>query len=274
MQIKRLLLQAFLIAAIFLVVLIWSVPFIWMFLGSIKEADVIASTDLVLLFKPTLEHYRTIFLKYPFFRYLLNSVEVAVAVCLLTMAAGTLTAYSISRFRFGGAPFSYWVLFTRMLPPPVLIVPLFIIFRTMGLINSLAALVLANSTFLLSFVIWVMRSFFDEVPYALEESAMIDGASRFQALVYVVMPLVTPGMITTLILTFITAWNEYLFAMVLAPATSVKTLPVAAGDFITGYAINWGPVFASGSLIVLPVFVISVFLQRYLVKGLTLGAIK
>jgi multiple sugar transport system permease protein len=103
---------------------------------------------------------------------------------------------------------------------------------------------------------------------------MIDGASRFQALVYVVMPLVTPGMITTLILTFISAWNEYLFAMVLAPATSVKTLPVAAGDFITGYAINWGPVFASGSLIVLPVFVISVFLQRYLVKGLTLGAIK
>lgn len=226
------------------------------------------------MFKPTLEHYRTIFQKYPFFHYLRNSVVVAVAACFLTMVAGGLTAYSMSRFRFGGAPFSYWVLFTRMLPPPVLIVPLFILFRTAGLINTLTSLVLANSSFLLSFVIWVMKSFFDEVPYALEESAMMDGASRFQALVYVVLPLVTPGMITTFILTFINAWNEYLFAMVLAPATAVKTLPVAAGDFITGYAINWGPVFASGSVIVLPVFVLSVFLQKYIVKGLTLGAIK
>lgn len=271
---KRIVTKTFLFLMISLVIIVWSFPFVWMFLGSIKQPEMISATELLLFFEPTWDHYRTIFGKYPFAQYFINSVVVATAVCLVTMIAGGLTAYAMSRFNVGGSPFSYWVLFTRMLPPPVLVVPLFILFRTTGLINSLTALVLADSTFLLSFVIWVMRSFFDEVPYALEESALIDGASRLQSLVYVVLPLAVPGMITTIILTFIFAWNEYLFAMVFAPASAVKTLPVAAGDFITGYAINWGPVFASGSIIVLPVFLVSVLLQRYIVKGLTLGAVK
>ena len=111
-------------------------------------------------------------------------------------------------------------------------------------------------------------------PGTLEESALIDGCTRYQALVKIVLPLSSPGLITTSILTFIFAWNEYLFALVFATATRVKTLPVAAGDFVTGYAINWGPVFASGTLIVIPVFFMSIFLQRYIVRGLTLGAFR
>ena len=256
------------------IVMIWAFPFVWMFLSSFKPTQVIISTELVWAFKPTLEHYRFIFVKQPFVRFILNSISVGITVTALTMFCGSLVAYSISRFNFGKKPFRLWVLFTRMLPSPVLLIPLFLIFRTLDLLNTLVALVIADSTFLLSFVIWIMRSFFDEVPGTLEESALIDGCTRYQALVKIVLPLSSPGLITTSILTFIFAWNESLFALVFATATRVKTLPVAAGDFVTGYAINWGPVFASGTLIVIPVFFMSIFLQRYIVRGLTLGAFR
>ena len=259
---------------VLVIMIVWAFPFFWMFLSSFKPTQVIISTELVLTFKPTLEHYRFIFLKQPFVRFTLNSISVAVTVTALTMFCGSLVAYSISRFDFGKKPFRLWILFTRMLPSPVLLIPLFLIFRTLDLLNTLAALVIADTTFLLSFVIWIMRSFFDEVPRSLEESALIDGCTRYQALAKIILPLSSPGFITTSILTFIFAWNEYLFALVFATATRVKTLPVAAGDFVTGYAINWGPVFASGTLIVIPVFFMSVFLQRYIVRGLTLGAFR
>ncbi len=257
-----------------LLLLVWAFPFLWMTMGSLKPTQLIISTRLELLYRPTLEHYRFIFLKQPFLGFTLNSVVVAISVTALTVFCGSLAAYSISRFNFGGAPFRLWIIFTRMLPSPVLLIPLFMIFRTMDLLNTLAALVIADTTFLLSFVIWTMRSFFDEVPRSLEESAVIDGCTRFQALARVVLPLSSPGLVTASILTFVFAWNEYLFALVFATATRVKTLPVAAGDFVTGYAINWGPVFASGTLIVIPVFFMAVFLQRYIIRGLTLGAFR
>lgn len=260
--------------AILGVIALWAFPFVWMFLGSLKPTQVIISTDLVWLFKPTLEHYRFIFSKQPFLRFTLNSISVGISVTALTMFCGTLTAYSISRFNFGGKPFRLWILFTRMLPSPVLLIPLFMVFRTLRLLNTLTALVIADTTFLLSFVIWIMRSFFEDIPKTLEESALIDGCTRYQAFVKVILPISSAGFITTSIITFIFAWNEYLFALVFATATRVKTLPVAAGDFVTGYAINWGPVFASGTLIIIPVFFLSVFFQRYIVRGLTLGAFR
>ena len=261
-------------AAVSAIVIMWAFPFAWMFLGSLKPTQQIISTDLVWLFRPSLEHYRFIFLKQPFIKYMINSIVVGISVTALTMFCGSLTAYSISRYNFGGKYYRLWILFTRMLPPPVLLIPLFMIFRTLALLNTLAALVIADTTFLLSFVIWIMRSFFDEVPKTLEEAARIDGCTRYQAFTKVILPLSSPGFITTSILTFIFAWNEYLFALVFATANRVKTLPVAAGDFVTGYAINWGPIFASGTLIVIPVFMLSVLLQRYILKGLTLGAFK
>jgi multiple sugar transport system permease protein len=260
--------------AIVVIITIWAFPFAWMLLGSLKPTQQIISTELIWIFKPNLEHYRFIFLKQPFLRFILNSISVGISVTVLTMFCGSLVAYSISRFNFGKKPFRLWILFTRMLPSPVLLIPLFMIFRTLDLLNTLVALVIADTTFLLAFVIWIMRSFFDDVPKTLEESALIDGCTRYQALIKVILPLSSPGFITTSILTFIFAWNEYLFALVFATANKVKTLPVAAGDFVTGYAINWGPVFASGTLIVIPVFFMSVFLQRYIVRGLTLGAFR
>jgi multiple sugar transport system permease protein len=260
--------------AVVVVILTWAFPFVWMLLGSFKPTHRITANEFVLFFTPTLDHYREIFVRQPFARFLLNSIIVAVSATVITVTAGSLAAYSMSRFRTGGRWFELWVLMTRMVPPVVLLIPLFLLFRVLGLINTLTALVIADTTFLLSFVIWIMRSFYDEVPPALDEAAMIDGASRIQAFRHVVLPVAIPGLITSTILTFIFAWNEYLFAIVYATATSSKTLPAAAADFVTGYAINWGPIFASGTLIVLPVFILSVVLQKYITRGLTLGAVK
>lgn len=253
---------------------VWLLPFGIMVLGSLKETQAIIEADFGLWFRPTLEHYRYIFERQDFLSFALNSVIVAVATTAVTMTAGTLAAYSISRFSTGGRAYELWILLARMAPPAVMIIPFFLMFRMVGLTNTVWALVIADTTFILPFVVWTMRGFLDEIPVELEEAAQIDGSTRLGALWRVVLPITLPGIIATTIFCAIFAWNEYLFALTLATATSSKTLPVAAGDFITGYAINWGPVFASGTLILLPIFIAVLLLQRYIVKGLTLGAIK
>jgi multiple sugar transport system permease protein len=257
-----------------LVVLVWAGPFFWMVLGSFKPREVIIANELVLRFTPTWEHYDAIFSRHAFWTYTVNSLLVALSTTVITVTASVLAAYALSRYRAGGRLFEFWLMFTRMLPPATLLIPLFLIFRTLGLINTLTGLILADASFLLSFCIWLLRGFFDEVPVGLEDAATCDGATRLQALVYVVLPLAAPGLTATIILSLIFAWNEYLFAIVFASATASKTLPAAANDFITGYAINWGPVFASGVVIVLPVALAALLLQRYIVRGLTLGAFK
>lgn len=253
---------------------IWVGPFVWMIMSSFKPKEVIIANELILLFTPSWEHYRLIFSKYNYWVYARNSFVVAILTTFLTVSAATLTAYSISRYRTGGRLLELWIMFTRMLPPAVLLIPLFLILRTAGLINTVTGLIIADTTFILSFSIWILRGFFDEVPIELEEAATCDGATRLQNLFYIVFPIAKPGITATVIFSLIFAWNEYLFAMVFAAAPKSKTLPAAANDFITGYAINWGPVFASGCLIALPVFVVSILLQRYIVRGLTLGAFK
>lgn len=260
--------------AIIVVGFVWVFPFLWMVVSSIKPSNIIIQPKLYLVFRPTLEHFQYILVKQPFVRFTINSVIVAGSVTAITVFFGVTTAYAISRFGVGGEPLKLWILLTRMLPSPVLLIPLFLIFRTLGLLNTLTALVMADITFLLSFVIWVMKGFFEDVPLELEDSALIDGCTRAQAFSKIIIPLVSPGIVSASILTFIFAWNEYLFALVFATATRVKTLPVAAGDFITGYAVNWGPVFAASTLIVVPVFLLVVFLHRYIVQGLTLGSFR
>lgn len=256
------------------VILVWVGPFFWMVLGSFKPREAIIASELVVLFTPTWENYDTIFSRFSFWTYTANSFLVAISTTMITVAASILAAYALSRYRAGGRLFEFWLLFTRMLPPATLLIPLFLIFRTLGLINTVTGLILADASFLLSFCVWLLRGFFDEVPVSLEEAAACDGASRLQGLFYVVLPLAVPGVAATVILSLIFAWNEYLFAIVFASATASKTLPAAANDFITGYAINWGPVFASGVVIVVPVALAALLLQRYIVRGLTLGAFR
>ncbi len=257
-----------------LIVLVWAFPIAWVAYSSFKPPELIISRALSLLFAPTLAHYRAIFETHNFARFAVNSLVVATVSMALCVLLGFLAAYGMARFRAGGATFSLWVLVTRMAPPAAVLIPFYLMFRVLGLIHTLTGLVLVNLALNVSFAIWILRSFVEEVPVELEESAMVDGASRAEVLRVIVLPLCFPGLVTTAIFSFVFAWNEYLFALVLATSPRSKTLPVAAGDFVTAYAIEWGPVFASGTLILVPVMVLTLFLQRYIVRGLTVGAFR
>ena len=257
-----------------LIVVVWALPILWVAYSSFKPADLIIARGLSLVFEPTLAHYRTIFATQSLGRFALNSAIVATVSAAICVVVGFLAAYGMARFRAGGPGFAVWVLATRMAPPAAVLIPFYLMFRLLGLVHTLTALVLVDIALNLSFAIWILRSFIEEIPVELEESAMVDGASRIGVLPAVVVPLALPGIVTTAIFSFVFAWNEYLFALVLAASPRVKTLPVAAGDFVTAYAIEWGPVFASGTVILIPIVFLTLFLQRYIVRGLTLGAFR
>ena len=261
-------------ALIFLIVAIWLLPIAFVVMSSFKTNAAIVSQAFNVLFEPTLQNYRVIFESHDFGRYLVNSLVVAVAATGVVGFTSFLTAYAIARFGTGGEGFSLWVLITRMAPPAAVLMPFYLMFRTFDLTNTLTGLVIVNVSLNLSFAIWLLKTFIDEIPRELEESARIDGASYLGAVGHIVLPLARSGIVTTLIFVFVFTWNEYLFALALASSGNTKTLPVAAGDFVTAYAIEWGPVFGAGTLILLPIFLAVLVVQRYIVKGLTVGALK
>jgi multiple sugar transport system permease protein len=268
--VKRSLFYVFVVS----VVVFWAFPIFWVVLSSFKPDRAIISQRLILLFAPTLEHYRRIFETHDFFHFLMNSSIVAISTTIVVFVASFLGGYGLSRFKTGGFFLVFSIMLTRVAPPAAILMPYFLIFKNLGLNNTLTSLVIVNVAQNLSFMLLMLTSFIDEIPYSIEEAAKIEGASWFQTLYMLIFPLARPGIVTTSIFTFIFTWNEYLFAMVLSSSNRVKTLPVAAGDFITAYAVEWGPVFASGVVILLPIMVLSFFVQKYIVKGLTVGAVK
>lgn len=261
---------------LFIVVLIvlWAFPVLWVIVSSFKLDRLIISQELVFLFKPTLEHYQRIFTTHNFGRFLVNSLIVATGTTAVVLITAFLASYSLSRYRTGGNFAIVGIMVTRIAPPAAVLMPFFILFKSFHLINTLTALIVVNISLNLSFGLLMLKSFIDEIPVSIEEAAQIEGASWLQTLAMIIFPLARSGIVTTSIFTFIFTWNEYLFAMVLASSNKVKTLPVAAGDFVTAYAVEWGPVFSSGTLILVPVLVLTLFVQRYIVKGLTFGAVK
>jgi len=257
-----------------IIVITWAFPIIWVALDSLKPDRLITSSKIIWRFKPTFKHYQLIFSTHNFARYFFNSTVVSTISTIISVIFGFLAGYSITRFKTGGTALTIWILITRVAPPAAVLLPLFLIFRILGLIDTLYALIIVDVSLNLSFVIWLMRTFFEEIPPELEEAAMIDGANYISTLWLIVFPLVRPGLVAATTFSFVFAWNEYLFALVLTVSQNAKTLPVAAGDFVTAYGIEWGPIFASGTLILIPIMIFSLFLQRYLVRGLTFGAIK
>lgn len=253
-------------------------PIYWLITISLKsELDQFAQPPLWVGFTPTLRHYADAFGRGAFLRYLLNSAIVATFSVLFALALGVPAAYGLARLRWPDGwsrGISFWILSTRMLPPIVTIVPLFLLLRQVHLLNSLVGLVLIYTAFNLPFVVWMMRGFFDEVPRELEEAAMLDGESRAGALVHIVLPLVRPGLAATAVFCLIVAWNEFLFALILSQTESATTLPVGIASRVTQYEIQWGAMSAGGVVAMLPVLIFAGAAQRYLVRGLSLGAVK
>jgi multiple sugar transport system permease protein len=253
-------------------------PIYWMITISFKhEIDQFAVPPKWFSFSPTLEHYADAFLARSFGQYLFNSLFVALCSTACALVIGTLAAYSLARFRLPrnlDQKLALWILSTRMFPAIVTAVPLFLVMRDLRLVNTRASLIIVYTTFNLPFVVWMMRGFFAEVPRDLEEAAMVDGDSRMGAFRRVVLPLVTPGLAATAVFCLIVSWNEFLFALVLTQTDEAMTLPVGIAGRVTQYGIKWGAMSAAAVVAMVPILAFAMSVQKYLVRGLSLGAVK
>ena len=224
-------------------------------------------------FDPTFAHYYNLFANLNFGTYLFNSLAAALGSAAISVVLGSMAAYSLSRVEFRGKKdLFFWIISTRMAPVVAVLVPLYAIFRSAGLIGTLPGLILAYTTFNLPFAIWILKGFFDNVPYAIEEAAMVDGASRVQAL-REIMPLVAPGVGAFLILCVLFAWNDYLFASIIGSG-GAKTLPPATRELVQPQNIQWGSIMAAGVVTTVPMLFLGLLIRRYLVTGLTMGAVR
>lgn len=267
--------QAILYALLALVLLWTLVPLIWMVLSSFKPDSAITTSTPRVFFSPTLENYLSVFTGgFNLLGYAKNSLLAAGISTIIAVTLGCLAGYGLSRTHFRGKQhLSFWIISTRMAPIAAVIVPLYLIFRYLGLLDSISGLVVAYLTFNLPFAIWIMNAFFVDMPVSLEESAMIDGATRFQAFWHIILPLAKPGIVTTAILCFLFAWNDYAFATTFAGPNS-QTIPLAAAQLVTQTGIDWGAMVSIGTVVVLPMIFVGLLVRRYLVAGLTMGAVK
>jgi multiple sugar transport system permease protein len=273
----RLLGVAFLVAIVSFAI----TPMIWMLLTSVKtqfaalqyppewipkNPNLVQYTDLL---DPRGEVGRK------FLHYLANSLVVSLSTTVLGVVVAVPAAYAFSRFRFPGRNLLFYaVLMRNMFPAVVFLMPLFIMMRWLGLVNTQASLILTYLTFGLPLSIWLLKGFFDNIPIQLEQAARIDGASRFKAFLLIVMPLSSPGIIATSIYCFILAWNEYVYALTFLNDDTKLTLPVGLQAFFTEYATNWPGLMAAAFIMSVPVVVMFLVLQKYFVRALTEGAVK
>ncbi|MDH3661006.1 MAG: carbohydrate ABC transporter permease [Alphaproteobacteria bacterium] len=224
-------------------------------------------------FNPTFQHYIDLFDDNNFSTYLMNSIIASLGSALISVVFGSMAAYSLSRIEFRGKKdLFFWIISTRMAPVVAVMVPLYAIFRGAGLVGTLPGLILAYTTFNLPFAIWILKGFFDNVPYAIEEAAMCDGCNRFQAF-QSILPLVAPGIGAFLVLCVLFAWNDFLFASIIGSG-GAKTLPVATKELVQPQNIQWGKIMAAGVVTTLPMMFLGLLIRRYLVTGLTMGAVR
>jgi multiple sugar transport system permease protein len=260
---------------ILLLAIFFLAPVVLIFLTSIKTRLDALAFPPVWLFKPTFANFEEIFELHDFGRYFMNSLVVASMSTLLALVLGVPAAYSLARHKFRGQQHvAFWILSIRMTPAIAAVIPIFIMLRTVRLLDNQIGLILVYSVLLnLPFVVWMMRGFFEDLPVELEESAMVDGCSRLGAFTRIALVLASPGLASTAILTFLFAWNEFVFALILT-ATSARTMPVAVQLFMRETGILWGQMTSAAVVMMVPVIILTFFIQRYLVRGLTFGAIK
>src|SRR4051794_35786479 len=260
-------------------------PIFWLFLSTIQtEASLLTLPTRIVPSEVTLGNYVDIFKpaafgqnsgESTFLLALRNSVIVCIGTTTVAMLFGTLAAYAFARFNIPQKrPLLLIVLGSQLLPAVSIIIPLFRMFKSAGLLDSLLALILAYSTFSMPFVVWIMAGYFQSVPIELEAAARIDGASRFQSFIRVSLPLAAPGLAATAIFTLLNAWDEFFFALIFTSTYSAKTVPVALAEFIGRHNVNWGLLVTGGFIASLPPIILSLAFYRYIVSGLSAGGLK
>jgi multiple sugar transport system permease protein len=258
-----------------------AVPMVWMFVTSIKSGfAAMAFPPEWWPGEPTLASYRNLLdpqnsVGKDFLQFFLNSLIVSTLTTILAVLVAVPAAYAFSRFRFPGRRFLFFsVLLRNMFPAVIFLVPLFILMRFLGLMNTHGSLVLTYLTFGLPLAIWLLKGFYDNIPIQLDQAARIDGATRFQAFFYIVMPLSVPGIIATAIYSFIGAWNEYIYAYTFLTKNEQLTLPVGVQRFFSENTTDFPGLMAASFMMSVPVVVLFLVLQKYFVRALTEGAVK
>jgi multiple sugar transport system permease protein len=250
-------------------------PILWLVYTSFKPRMLtFASPPVWVKFKPTLENYRRVIQEKNLLQPLLNSVIIVTSSTAVTIAVGSFAAYIFSRYRKRWIrPTLFVILTTNMIPPAVIILPIFLFARAFGLYDTRVMMIIVYTAYNLAFVIWMLRSFFLDIPAEIEESALIDGCGRLGVVFRIVLPLSAPAIAATAILAFIFAWNEFIIALVLTSKTAF-TLPILATGLISAKGVMWGEMTATTAFITIPEVIFIMFAQKYIVRGLTMGAIK
>ncbi len=268
----RVLPRAVLYLVVVLICLVVVFPFFWMLSSSFKrQVDIVASPPRIFAFAPTAANYVRVFTEQNFFRFFVNSTVVGTAAVVLSLLLGLPAAYSIARFR--QQRLSLFILVARLMPGISFLMPWYIVFSRLKLMDTYTALILSHMLIALPVVVWVMTSYFSGIPVEIEESAMVDGATRQRTFLSMVLPLSGPGVVTATTLSFIFSWNNFMFSQVLS-MEKTKTLPIAVYNFVSYAEVDWGAVMAAAVAIIAPAILLTMVFQKYVVRGLTMGAVK
>ncbi len=252
------------------------IPILWMISTSLKSEDAIWDTPIeVIPSDPTLFNFKSLWSTHPFLQYLKNSLIVVSTSTVISVAVSTFAGYGISRFKFRGrSTYMAFLLATQLFPSIMLLIPYYKIFMTLGLIDNITALIITYVSFTIPFCTWMMRGYFAGISKDLDQAASIDGAGRIRVFTSVILPIAWPGVAATAIYAFIAGWNEYLFALTFLNTDTKKTVSLGIGQLIGEYRILWGELMAGALYALVPMIVIFIFFNRYLVSGLSAGAVK
>lgn len=261
-------------ALLTVVLIVFLTPVYLIASSSIKPSPIMFQRPPAFVFTPTLQHYVDLFGMRPFWKFIFNSLIVAFGTTAFSLTFGTMAAYAISRIRHKRMDdVAFWILSMRMFPPIAVVVPYYIIFKMVGLLDTPLALIIVYSTANIPLTTWLMKGFFDEVPTALEEAAAVDGYGVFETFWRVTLPLAAPGLAVSAVFCFIFSWNEFLFALMLT-GSRAQTVTVAVMSFWSSDAVQWGRIMAGSFIILIPGVVFVLTCQRWLVRGLTMGSVK
>lgn len=252
------------------------VPILWMISTSLKSEDAIWDTPIEIVpSEPTLHNFKNLWSTHPFLQYLENSLIVVCTSTLISVAISTFAGYGISRFKFRGrGVYMSFLLATQLFPSIMLLIPYYKIFMTLGLIDNISALIITYVSFTIPFCTWMMRGYFAGISKDLDQAASIDGAGRIRVFTSVILPIAWPGVAATAIYAFIAGWNEYLFAMAFINTDTRKTVSLGIGQLIGEYRILWGELMAGALYALVPMIIIFIFFNRYMVSGLSAGSVK
>lgn len=255
--------------------LVFVFPLLWIVGISLKTREQIFTNPPVFFWVPTFENYVEVLTRSDFMASFVNSLIATTASVLLSLVIAVPASYTLARFRFRGQNVAMIALLVmRMLPPIAILLPIFVLFQAMGISNTRFAIVLAYTTLSLPLIVWVMKDYFASLPKELEEAAYIDGASRMLTFVKIALPLARPGIVTASILSLLLAWNDFIFSAILT-SNQTRTSPVLLASYAGGETgTNWGAITASGMLVIIPVIIFSLIVQKHLVQGLSSGAVK